>query len=298
MVQSLRLTADRGAPAGDPSGHRRPPSPEEHSDPNDAAACSGPDDVGRARLRLLVSTVESQVIPRLVLAHRPLPAAASDGAAEHVYEDDVRACVELLLGPGAGSVAMFADGLLARGLSLDALYLGVFAPAARELGRMWEQDECSFTDVTIALGRLQQSLRTFSARFRPEFIDGEPWRRALFASVPGEQHTFGLAMVSQYFLRAGWDATLVQGRSDVELMRLVQSERVALIGFSMSGAAHAPVLRSLIARLRTASRNTALKVLVGGVVFTRCPGLVSEVGADGSAGDAQQAVNLAQRLVL
>lgn len=297
MVHSMRLAADRSTPAGEPSG-RRLPQPEDHPGPIDESACHGVDDHGRARLKLLISAVESQVIPRLVLAHRPAPAAAADPSGERAHDDDVRACVELLLGPGAGSVAVFADGLLARGLSLDALYLGVFAPAARELGRMWEQDECSFTDVTIALGRLQQSLRTFSSRFRPEFIEGEPWRRALFAAVPGEQHTFGLAMVSQYFLRAGWDSTLLQGRSDVEMLRIVQGERVALLGFSMSSPSHAPVLRSLISRLRAASRNTALCVLVGGVAFVRIPGLVTEVGADGSATDAQQAVNLAQRLVL
>jgi len=301
MIESGRQLAEAGAPIGDQAGLRCPPAVENRPGAANANDCGQGDETCLTRLRLLVSTVESQIIPRLVMAHRTeVPSAGrhccDDGPVS--YEEDVRACVSLLMEPATGTLSVFAEGLLGRGMSLDALYLQVFAPAARQLGQMWTRDECSFTDVTIALGRLQQSLRRFAAHFRPECIDGEPWRRALFAAVPGEQHTFGLSMVVQYFIRAGWDATLLPGAAEHDLARLVQSERVALIGFSMACESHAPAVKALIGRLRSTSRNSALRILVGGVAFSQHAALAAEVGADGTAHDAQQAVNLAQQLVL
>jgi MerR family transcriptional regulator, light-induced transcriptional regulator len=301
MIESGRQLAEAGAPIGDPASLRCPPAGEGRAEAANGTNCGEINETCLSRLRLLVSTVESQIIPRLVMAHRTEasstgPSCCDEGPVS--YEEDVRACVSLLMEPSAGTLSVFAEGLLGRGMSLDALYLQVFAPAARQLGEMWTRDECSFTDVTIALGRLQQSLRRFAAHFRPECIDGEPWRRALFAAVPGEQHTFGLSMVVQYFIRAGWDATLLPGAAEHDLGRLVQSERVALVGFTMACESHAPAVKALISRLRSTSRNSALRILVGGVAFSRFPGLGAQVGADGTAHDAQQAVNLAQQLVL
>jgi methanogenic corrinoid protein MtbC1 len=300
MIESGRQLAESWAPIGDAATLRCPPAGEGRAEAANGSDCGQIDESCLNRLRLLVSTVESQIIPRLVMAHRTEPVATSANGDDSPasYEEDVRACVSLLMEPSAGTLTVFAEGLLGRGVSLDALYLQVFAPAARQLGEMWTRDECTFTDVTIALGRLQQSLRRFAAHFRPECIDGEPWRRALFAAAPGEQHTFGLSMVVQYFIRAGWDATLLPGDSAHDLARLVQSERVALIGFSMACESHAPAVKALISRLRSTSRNSALRIVVGGVAFSQFPGLAADVGADGTAHDAQQAVNLAQQLVL
>ncbi len=300
MIEPGRQLADAGAQSGEPTALRRPLFGGPPGAAVDGACTAAQAPVGE-RLRLLVSTVESQIIPRLVIAHRPSSTQAllaECAGTARARSEDVDACVRLLLDPVAGPLVSFAEALMARGTSLDAIYLEVFAPAARRLGDMWERDECSFTDVTIALGRLQQSLRRFAAHFRPECIDGQPWRRAMFAAVPGEQHTLGLSMIVQYFLRAGWDASMLPSAAGQDLPQLVQQERVALVGLSMSRAEHAPIIKALIRRIRTGSCNPAVRVMVGGVAFSRDGGLAEQVGADGTATDAAQAVNLAQQLVL
>jgi len=301
MIQSgRRRFADSGINIGEPLGLHRPSADGARLE-NPPGLCQLPADPGGEHLQLLVSTVESQIIPRLVIAHRSSNAGGVHPAQTSERRErpgEVQDCIDLLLDSGAGPIMGFAEELLARGLTLDSVYLDVFAPAARGLGDMWDRDLCSFTDVTIALGRLQQTLRRFAAHFRPEFIEGEPWRRAMFAAVPGEQHTLGLSMIVQYFLRAGWDASMLPSPAAEELPRLVQQERVTLVGLSMSQAANAPVLKALIARIRLSSSNPALRVVVGGVAFFEQPGLAEEVGADGTAIDAAQAVNLAQQLVL
>jgi len=299
MVESGRHLMDAGAAIGEPSGLRCPPYDGAPLDGDPAGLCPSRLDPGLDRLRLLVSTVEAQIIPRLVIAHRTSAGApaAQDISALKPRHEEVEDCVKLLLDPGAGPIVAYAEALIARGVTLDSVYLDIFAPAARRLGDMWDHDECTFTDVTIALGRLQQTLRRFSAHFRPESMDGSPWRQALFAAVPGEQHTFGLSMIVQYFLRAGWDASMLPSPAGDEIVRLVQQENIAIVGLSMSRDSHVPVLKALITRIRACSCNSGLRVLVGGVAFSERAGLEAEVGADGTATDALQAVNLAQQLV-
>ncbi len=301
MIESGRHLSDAGAQVGDPAGLGCPPYDGAALDAEPPGSCPTRRDPNLERMRLLVSAVEAQVIPRLVIAHR---SAASSGIslpeppAARARAEEVEACVRQLLDPGAGPIVGYAEELIARGVTLDAIYLEIFAPAARRLGDMWDHDECTFTDVTIALGRLQQTLRRFSAHFRPEAPEGEPWRQALFAAVPGEQHTFGLSMIVQYFLRAGWDASMLPSPAGDEVLRLVQQENIALVGLSMARESHAPILKALIGRMRGVSRNSGLRVIVGGFAFASRPELVAAVGADGTATDAKQAVNLAQQLVL
>jgi len=250
-------------------------------------------------LHALVRTVEAQIIPRLVLAHRDEHGRPIDfGGMMHASEEDLEQCVRLLIDSGVESICAFAEGVHARGIALESVYLEVFAPAARRLGELWESDDCSFTDVTIALGRLQQVLRRFGSRFRGDGFVGEPWRRALFAAAPGEQHTFGLSMVVQFFLRAGWDASLLPAPAGEELVQLVQRDRVALVGLTMSCESRAPALKALISRLRRLSGNPELRVIVGGNPFNDRPALAAEVGADATAIDAHRAVDIAQQLIL
>jgi methanogenic corrinoid protein MtbC1 len=298
MIDLGRQLAGAGAPLGDAAGRRTPHEAREiETDPPDG--CTIPEE-SLERLRLLVSTVESQIIPRLVIAHRPpaLDGSQPGEAPAVARHGEVDRCTHMLLDPAAGSVADFAEGLVARGVPLDTIYMDIFAPSARRLGEMWERDECSFTDVTIALGRLQQALRRFAPHFRPESLSGEPWRRALFAAAPGEQHTLGLSMVVQFFLRAGWDTSLLPNAGEQDLTRLVHQENVALVGFSMSDERHAPLLKNLIARVRASSRNTTIRIMVGGYAFSSQPRLQEDVGADGTATDPSLAVKLAQHMLL
>jgi methanogenic corrinoid protein MtbC1 len=54
---------------------------------------------------------------------------------------------------------------------------------------------------------------------------------------------------------------------------------------------------ALVSAVRTDPRTAAVKIVVGGRPFLVDPGLVAEVGADGSATDARQTVALCSRLV-
>lgn len=240
--------------------------------------------------------VEGEIIPRLLLAHRgsdPMtgiaPTPIDVGTAERFAVAALR--------QEAYGLLVEVDALIARGHSVEAVFLEILAPAARHLGELWDADACDFVDVTMALWRLQEIVHELAARTpgAAERRGGE--RRALFAPLPGEQHGFGSLMVEEFFRRAGWVTASEPGASEADLVALVGSRWFEIVGLTVSVAENVARLPSLIAALRTTSRNPRLGVLVGGRVFIDHPDWADGCGADATALDARQAVLVAESLL-
>lgn len=240
--------------------------------------------------------IENHIVPKLVLAHccaadeRPMAGTALD--ADEVAELTDR----VLAGDDAGALS-FVEAVLARGMPVERVYLDVLAPTARRLGEMWNHDTCDFTQVTLGLWRLHRVLREFSASFHSEVEHMQEGLPVLLVPAPGEQHTFGIAMVAEFFRRAGWlvwDAP-VPARADLAAM--VRNEWFGVVGFSLSCESRLEALASCIQTVRRESCNRSVGVLVGGRVFVEHPDYVSRVGADAVAVDARQAPIQAQNLV-
>lgn len=251
------------------------------------------------RMARIVRTIEADIIPRLVRSHRPAPepTPAPQPLPLVLGEVDVSRFVELVLAPGDGGWMDTVALLRGRGVSVEALYLDLLGPAARELGRLWEEDVVMFSDVTVAVGRLHRIMRGLSPAFGSEVDVPADGRRALLLPAPGEQHTFGLSMVAEFFRRAGWDVVCELDSRTVDPVALVRGEWFDVIGISVGVEARLDWLKSGISAVRHASRNRAIGVMVGGPVFATDPDLVQNVGADATAPDGRQAPILAERLL-
>ena len=252
----------------------------------------------RDRMASIVRTIEQDIIPRLVQAHRPEAAEAPVPAAHRrVTSADVLGFVQQVLAPDDGGWQAMTERLLAEGMAVGDIYLHLLAPAAQELGRMWDEDLCSFTDVTVAVGRLQRVLRSLSPAFGQEVDHPQNGRRVLLVPAPGEQHTFGLTIVAEFFRRAGWEVVGDGESRSADPAALVRKEWFDVIGISVGSDARLDWLKSGIGAVRNASRNRGISVLVGGPSFAADLARVREVGADGSASDGQQAPVMAEQLL-
>ncbi len=247
------------------------------------------------RRAILTRTVELDVIPRLLIAH-PRPAAPA-GADLLVTTTHVADLVGLVLSRGEPEAVAFVAAMHEEGAAAESLYLDLLAPAARRLGELWEDDTCDFTEVTIGLWRLQNAMRELSPSFLRSANPRSNGPRVLLVPLPGEDHTFGLSMVYEFFRRAGWNAWSGPVESSADLRGLVRHEWVEVIGFSLACDEKLDAVRTEIRSVRRASMNPGLAVLVGGPGFTANPLLAAEVGADGTATDGRQAVLQAQALV-
>jgi MerR family transcriptional regulator, light-induced transcriptional regulator len=253
----------------------------------------------------LVRTIESEVIPRLLLAladpisYAPIEPVKTQPTLEHIRE-----LTALTLAYEEPNFEHYASRLRSQGMPLNAIYLQLIAQTARHLGEMWGDDAVEFTDVTVALGRLHKLVRQLSPAFRRDTDTNHPQqdhpniaRRILIAPMPGEQHTLGCAIISEFFAKAGWTVNGWPLIGDESLVSLVANDYFDVVGLSVSCETSPDVIRQLIATLRTASRNCALVVCVGGPAFSDNPALVNTVGADLTAASGDDAVAAAEAAV-
>jgi methanogenic corrinoid protein MtbC1 len=251
------------------------------------------------RLARLVGAIEAEIVPRLVLARRtapaPVPAATVDRAAPTAAE--ITEFARLVLARDAETAYAHVDALRRHGIALEALLLGLLAPVARRLGEWWCEDECDFTQVTTGLWRLHQVLRHLSPPAPDDPDARQVDRRALLVPMPGEQHSFGAAMVAEFFRQAGWNVWSGPVASADELFALAAQDWFAVVGISVSGETMLKPLGGLVRGLRRASRNRSVGVMVGGQVVNASPELVARIGADATAADARQAVARAEDLL-
>lgn len=250
------------------------------------------------RLALLSRAIEDEIIPRLMLAHPTagecLPAVSSAGA--QVSQEDVQAFAKLVLEPDENVAHACIEAMRTSGISVETIYTDLLAPVARYLGVLWEEDLCDFTEVTIGLGRLQQVLRELSPAFGRASASPSG-NRVLLLPGPGEQHTFGLVMVAEFFRRAGWDVGGGPWEAGADPVVMVQREWFDVVGFSLANVAQLDDLAACIKSVRDAALNKSVCVIVGGPLFLANPEYVAYVNADAASTDGAQAPELAARLV-
>jgi methanogenic corrinoid protein MtbC1 len=246
----------------------------------------------RMRVSRLTHTLETDVIPRLVRQHREAP--GSDHGQPSPQE--LMAFVQALIAEDDESTDHVIQALRHRGVPVGAVYVDLLAPAARELGAMWEQDRVDFATATVSLGRLQRLMRQLSPDFGREVEHPFHGRRVLLTQPEAEQHMFGLSMVAEFFRREGWDVLGGVAGVGVEAVAWVRRDWFDVVGFSIGSEVGLPWLRDTIAAVRLASRNPSLVVLVGGPLFSLHPERAFEVGADATT-DGRSAPALAESLV-
>lgn len=240
--------------------------------------------------------VELEIIPRLMLLHGATgasPQPSSSGFA--ITLAHVETLAHLAVDGDAERARLFVGELVASGAPLDQVFLQLLAPAAQLMGRMWADDVYSFSQVTIGLWRLQQVLHLHGQRFLPAVMPQAAGYRVLLATEPGSQHTFGLTMLGEFFVRDGWDVSSEPAVPWGVLADRLANEHCDLLGVSVGVDTSVPSVASAILELRRASRNPRLFVMVGGPAAHIVPELARLCGADSMALDAPAALAIARR---
>jgi methylmalonyl-CoA mutase cobalamin-binding subunit len=209
-----------------------------------------------ARQPRLSRLIETEIIPRLMLAHRAERQAAEEVPLSEIGTADIAELASLAVSAESDLSLRFVDRLLDRGAPVEAVLLDAltsgFGPAAG-----WP-----------ACGRI------------------------LLAPVPGEQHRFGLSVLDALFRQTGWDTAQVDTLKDMR--RQLRQDWFDVAGLSLSCDVLFGQVKPTIQALRRASRNPSLFVMVGGRFFVDHPERAAEVGADVAVTDAHDALRQAQ----
>jgi len=247
----------------------------------------------------LADTIENELVPRMMLAHRVGAVPPSVGAAvgRKLSDADRAEFIRLIRGSSETAAGDLVNRLVENGTTVESVYLDLLAPAARFMGQEWDNDSCDFVEVTIALGRMQRVLRNHSRVEGAEKPLNTAVGSILLSAAPGEQHTLGLYIVAEFFVRAGWAVQVGSPVAELDLVRTVREDWFDVVGFSVYCDTKLPHLARDIAAVRKHSRNPKVRLLVGGQVFEGNSTLLESLGADGSAIDGIQAVQVATDLL-
>jgi methanogenic corrinoid protein MtbC1 len=285
MESSLTTYGDAGA--GELSqASTGPDSPAQVHSPGHSPA--------RSWVDLLSEAIESEILPRLLSARDDAREAGEDGLPNAAQ---IEAFVCLIINDDIEQVRAVADRVIVRGGGREALLDGLLTPAARRLGVMWERDECDFMTVTLGVYRLDQVMKETATASGTVPLSNGFEHRVLLLPAPGEQHSFGLAMVADGFREGGWCVRSGAAVSRAQLLHLVRDEWFDVVGLSVSAERWLKGLPSCIRALRLASCNPNIFLMLGGQAIVDDAERTRFLGADATAKTARDALREANKFM-
>ena len=237
-------------------------------------------------LDFLMGRVSSTRTPvnRKELIHQPV-VALTDPARE--YMDHV------LQGRSARAQDLL-DGIKTTGVTIAELYLHVLQPALWEVGRLWELGELDvsrehlFSEATERIMAGLLSTVPFSDN-GPVFVG--------FAVAP-EPHKIGIRMVADLLMLDGWRTVFLGANLPTpSILQALQDHKAQVVGISASMPYHVNPVATLVRVIRDAKLPMSPRIMVGGLAFNRASDLWEQIGADGYAIDAGDAVRVARSLI-
>jgi MerR family transcriptional regulator, light-induced transcriptional regulator len=242
-------------------------------------------------LQEFAAVIENIIVPRLLMAH-----AVNDKPfvpdAEALQRLVVSEFIDLTIQEDPELAINFVQREIESGVTFENILLNLLAPAARGLGERWEQDLCSFVEVTLGVARMHRMLREFNGI--PDHLWGQTGfgRKMLLLPAPGEQHTFGIRLVQEFLMRDSWTVVNRPCKNLDEFAEVLNSEHFDVVGLSLSGETLIDTLMSCIAVIRSKSKNRRVHIIVGGQLFSERPELINTCGADAYAADAPSTVRV------
>ena len=264
-------------------------------------------DIGVTDLQQHLGTIREVLRERLGGDLRSAASQVLDVGAEQLAAQTPAPAAELVLEAPHGKLAIdYLDLLLAgerRGaLELIAaetdavgvrdLYLHVFQPVLREMGRRWQLGEVSVAQEHLVTAATQLAMAQLYPRLFSTPRDG----RTLVAMCVGDElHEVGMRMVADLLELEGWTSHFLGAntppRSAAETVRVHAADLVAV---SVTMMSHVEQATETITTIRA---ETDAPIIVGGRAVLLIPDLWREMGADGTAPDAGHAVTTAAELL-
>ncbi len=241
---------------------------------------------------VLAGIIRTRILPELNAARHPLPSATPHLITPQDI-DNLRLCIGVA---DPQPTEMLLCGLKRRGVSRQAVLLDLFTPVARRMGDEWLADDCSFAEVTLGVARLARLMRTEAMPPLSIRLQDAP-RTVLLTTCPGDDHSFGLLVLEDHFRADGWTTHVRLPRDADDILNALAQAHIDVVGLSLSCTGPYAATASLVRRMRQASRNRDLVILVGGAAFIDKPSQALALGADGAAINAADAVATATALL-
>lgn len=182
----------------------------------------------------------------------------------------------------------------AENVPIRDIYLSVFQPVQREIGRLWQKNK-----ISVAQEHYSTAVTQFiMANLYPQIFKTVK-KDIKFAglSVSSELHEVGIRMVTDIFELEGWDTYYLGANTPADsVIEMINLYEIDVVGISATMSFHVSKVRDMISGIRQQTDGRTV-IIVGGYPFLQDKDLGDSIGADGFAKDADKAVEIANDLI-
>jgi methylmalonyl-CoA mutase cobalamin-binding domain/chain len=206
------------------------------------------------------------------------------------WEDGLRRAIAE--GDEVGSEEIAIRALESGAEPRDVLERGAVA-GIREAGRLWKEGEYFLPDIILAAEAFNQVMKRVEHLLQKE---GTAKGRVLIGSVEGDAHDLGKNIVAAMLRASLYEVTdLGVNVPAVNFVKAAEEKNPGIIGLGAYMTTTMRVMPDVLKALEEAGLRDNVKVIVGGAAVTH--GYATQIGADGYAADAVEAVELVNRLL-
>jgi methanogenic corrinoid protein MtbC1 len=207
-----------------------------------------------------------------------------------VKEDVLAKYLEPLLRGDRGACRGVIEETMQSGIPATSVYLHLIWPVMREIERLARAEKITPIQEHLAtrinrtiVDQLQNKLPRRPAR----------GKKAVICCAPDELQELGAQMITDLFESDGWLVRFLGGGlTNDDIHAYVNEHAPEVLLIYGTAPKQAPDVRRLIDRIRCVNAWPNLRIIVSGGIFNRADGLWEEIGADGYAATAADALRI------
>jgi len=174
------------------------------------------------------------------------------------------------------------------GANVEEILMGSMIPAMREIGDRFSRNEVYVPEMLIAARAMQAGLDIVEPLLAG--TGHEPIARVAIGTVKGDLHDIGKNLVAMMLKGAGYEVTDLGVDCDVAKYEEAVANGAQVLLLSALLTTTMPAMKEVVAALKG-----KVKILIGGAPITQ--EYADEIGADGYANDANQAVGAVEKVL-
>jgi len=178
---------------------------------------------------------------------------------------------------------------------LEAITNGL-AKGVKEIGDKFSKGEVFLVELIMAGEAMRAGMSILLPKIKATKTEIKTLGKVVIGTVKGDIHSIGKDIVATLLEANGFEVINVGEDIPTEaFVKNVVEHEPDILGLSSLLTTTMPMQKEVIDAIRTAGFGDKVRVMIGGAPTTK--EWADEIGADGWAGDAVSAVNLAKRLM-
>ena len=200
---------------------------------------------------------------------------------------------EMVLKGKKNVIAEETENLLNAGADANDLLNNSLLPAINDVGDFFDKGKYFLPQLIASAEAMKNAIAILQPRLLQE-NDKQDMPTIVFATVEGDIHDIGKNLVVLMLQNYGYHVIdLGKDVTKEEIVEKAIESNAAIIGLSALMTTTMQEMKSVVEYAK--ERNCAAKIIIGGAVITE--DYMEQIGADGYAKDAAEAVKVVQRLL-